>query len=263
LESDPKVVAEQRAREEASMPFDLTCGPLLRVKLLQVDASFYYFLFTIHHIISDGWSMQVLAKDIRLLYSAALNGQANPLTPLGIQYKDYAHWQQLQLSGKELDSHQSYWMDQLSGELPVLNLPIYQVRPAIQRLNGKNQHFSFSASTTKSLTQLGQQHNTTLFTVMISLLNTLLYKYTGQQDILIGTDSAGRSHVDLEEQVGYYLNLLILRSQFLATDSFVQLLGKVTHVVLDAHEHQLYSFELIVEQLRFKRDRSRLPLEFQ
>ncbi|MDN5217547.1 amino acid adenylation domain-containing protein, partial [Fulvivirgaceae bacterium BMA12] len=262
LRADPRAIdrAKQIAQREAETPFDLSTGPLLRAKLLQVDTEGYYLLLTVHHIIVDGWSMELLSNEIHILYRSYVSGEAVLLPPLRIQYKDYTYWQERQLSGERLKGHRQYWMDQLSGELPVLELPTDYPRPSLPSLRGKTLEFTFSAETTEGLRQLGQKHNATLFMTVVTLLSSLFYKYTGQRDLIIGTDSAGRLHKDLEDQVGYYLNLLALRIRFSSDTTFSDLLEQVRELVLEVYQHQLYPFDQLLEELQVSRQLGRSPL---
>jgi NRPS condensation-like uncharacterized protein len=244
----------------ASQPFDLSEGPLLRASLLQVDDSKWIFIYVMHHIISDGWSMDILLKELLLFYNSFLNGASNPLPELRIQYKDYAAWQQDQLSGVSLNNHKNYWLQQFEGELPVLELPADKKRPATKTYNGARVSRTIDADTLNALKSLSQEQNATLFMAMLAAVNTLLYRYTGQQDIITGTQIAGREHADLEDQIGMYLNTLPMRARFSATDNFIQLLENIRQVTLGAYEHQVYPFDELIDALNLQRDMSRNAL---
>ncbi len=256
--------AEERSKvhinEMALTPFDLRQGPLLRVELLKLGAQEHLFLFSNHHIISDEWSMQVLVRDVLVLYNAYSKGEANPLATLPIQYKDYAAWQVKELSGEKLESHRQYWLDQFSGELPVLELPSDRPRPPVQSYKGEQLYFKLSGDLSKQLNEFLSDQGSTLFMGLLSLIKTLLYRYTGQSDLIIGTPVAGRDHPDLEDQIGYYLNTLALRTRFSGEDNFLTLLEKVKTVALDGYVHQSYPFDYLIEDLQLGGDISRSPL---
>jgi amino acid adenylation domain-containing protein len=241
-------------------PFNLSEGPLLRAALFQLASDKWIFSYTMHHIISDAWSMNVLIRELLLLYNAFINDESNPLVPLRIQYKDYAAWQQEQLRGNALNVHQAYWLKQFEGELPVLEFPADKVRPATKTYNGAVITKQFNARLSKNLKALSGEQGGTLFMGLLSLVNTLLYRYTGQQDIIIGSSIASREHPELEDQIGFYVNTLPLRARFSGTDSYQQLFGNIKEVTLSAYEHQVYPFDELVDALNVKRDMSRNPL---
>jgi syringomycin synthetase protein SyrE len=240
--------------------FDLSIGPLLRVKLLTVARYRYVFLFTMHHIISDAVSMQVLFREVFLLYNSMKKGGGNPLKPLKIQYKDYTAWQNNRLKGEQLEKLKCYWFEQLSAPLPTLELPFDHPRPQVLTFNGAEFSFTVDELLTRQLKAIGEQHDATLFMVLLTALKGLLFRYSGQTDIVVGTVIAGREHADLYDQIGFYLNTLALRTRFNPEDSFAVLLKKVRHVCLEAYDHQLYSFDRLVGQLGIRRDVSRNPI---
>jgi len=245
---------------ECIKPFNLATGPLLRASLYQVENDKWIFTCTMHHIISDGWSMNVLIKELLLFYNAQTKGESNALSPLRIQYKDYAAWQQEQLSGEQLQSHKTYWLEQFTGELPVLEMPTDKPRPAVKTYNGSIIHKTINAQLSKELKALSQEQGATLFMGLLATVNTLLYRYTNQEDIIIGSPIAGREHADLEDQIGFYINTLALRTQFKGEDSYKELLEKVKQLTLKAYEHQIYPFDELVDQLQLNRDMSRSAL---
>ncbi|MET4143128.1 amino acid adenylation domain-containing protein, partial [Pedobacter sp. UYP1] len=240
--------------------FDLSAGPLLRADVYRLSSEQWVFSYVMHHIISDGWSMGVLLKELLLLYNSYVQGQASPLTPLRIQYKDYAAWQQAQLTGAGLNVHQQYWLDQFSGELPVLELPTDKVRPAMKTYNGSTISRMIGAEVTNGINALVHEQGSTLFMGLLAALNALLYSYTQQEDIIIGSPIAGREHSDLEDQLGFYVNTLALRTQFKGTNNYKELLSLVKQVTMDAYAHQLYPFDELIEELDLQRDISRSPL---
>ncbi|MDN5217538.1 amino acid adenylation domain-containing protein, partial [Fulvivirgaceae bacterium BMA12] len=262
LRDDPQAVehVKQISAQMAGTAFDLSTGPLLRVKLLQLSETSYVFAMSMHHIVSDEWSMQVLFKEVLLLYNADVSGESNPLRPLSIHYKDYAQWQMGQLSGDRLRSHHTYWMDQLSGELPLLELPTDYPRPSVKTYNGDNVSLVLDPGLSAKLKMMGDQEGVTLFMVLLSTVYVLLYRYTGQKDLIVGTPVAGREHLDLEDQIGFFVNILALRMQISGEESFKELLGKVKGVSLEGFAHQQYPFDKLVEELPLERDLSRSPL---
>ncbi|OON70557.1 non-ribosomal peptide synthetase [Hymenobacter sp. CRA2] len=260
LEAQPEQAARALVNRATNTAFDLRQGPLLRAQLLQVRPTRWVFACTLHHIISDAWSMQVLMQELLLLYNAKVRQEPSPLAPLRIQYKDYTAWQARQLSGAFLHEHQIYWQQQLAGELPVLALPTDMPRPTTRTYNGDVVHHLIEASLCEALRTLTQAHGGTLFMGLLAAANALLYRYTQQEDLIIGSPVAGREHVDLHNQIGFYVNTLALRTRLTDTDSFTDLLLKTKQTVLDATKHQVYPFERLVEDLQLPRDTSRNPL---
>jgi tyrocidine synthetase III len=244
-------------QEESNKPFDLASGPLIRFCLFRMEDKRWIFTYTMHHIISDGWSMSVLLDELFLLYNSTIKGEKNPLPALRIQYRDYVSWQQEQLSGSSFKRHREYWLKQFDGDLPLLNLAGSKTRPALKTYNGKTVKKEIDKKITKELKALTQKEGTTLFMNLLACVNVLLYKYSNQEDIIIGTSIAGREHADLENQIGYYLNTLALRTTFKDTNTFSELLQNVKNVTLEAYEHQIYPFDDLVEELSIVRDLSR------
>ncbi|SDO35592.1 amino acid adenylation domain-containing protein, partial [Pedobacter steynii] len=247
-------------REAFQHPFDLRTGPLLRACLYQLEDQRWIFTYVMHHIISDGWSMGILIKELLLFYNAQLNSVPLSIAPLNIQYKDYASWQQSQLSEGALSGHKSYWLEQFSGVLPILELTGDKVRPAVKTYHGGAVRVLLSVELSHALRLLAQEQGATVFIGLLAAVNGLLYRYTGQEDQVIGSPIAGREHADLEGQIGFYVNMLALRSRFSGKDSFRELLNQVKQVTLEAYEHQIYPFDELVEALELKRDMSRNPL---
>ncbi|AMP99732.1 Nonribosomal peptide synthetase [Pedobacter cryoconitis] len=256
--------AEDRAKELVSLDFsrnfDLEKGPLIRAGLYQISEQRWIFSFVMHHIISDGWSMGILIRELLQLYHSYLNGLGNPLVPLRIQYKDYAAWQQEQLNGTSLEGHRSYWLEQLSGELPVLDLEGDQKRKSVRSYAGGVANRTLSKDDAAGIKGLSQGENGTLFMGLLAALNTLLYKYTQQTEMIIGSPIAGREHADLEGQIGFYLNMLALRGRFKGEDSYLSLLRHFREVTLGAYEHQVYPFDELVGSLNIAHDQSRNAL---
>ena len=250
----------QATNSLAYYKFNLEEGPLLQVQLLHVQAAEYMLLFTTHHIISDEWSMQVFVKEVLSYYNAYINDESISLNPLRIQYKDYAAWQLSQLSGDAMNKHHQYWMKQFEGTLPVLNIPTDHPRPQLQTFNGDELFFEFPKDISLQFKELSKAQDFTLFMGLLAMLKTLLFHYSGQNDIIVGTPVAGRDHADLEDQIGYYLNTLAIRNKVDNQASYLSLAKQVKATTLTAFEHQLYPFNVLVENLNLVKDLSRSPL---
>ena len=240
--------------------FDLENGPLLRASLLQLDEEQYVFYFNMHHIISDGWSMNVLFKDVLAFYDAYVNNTVPNLPELRVQYKDYSVWQLAQLEEDSYQLHKAYWLDQFSGELPVLEFPTTKQRPLLKTNNGRSLGTYISKEDSLRLKEYSQAKGGTLFMGLIASLNVLFYRYTSQKEFIIGSPIAGRDHLDLEDQIGFYINTLALRSRVNGDVSFDALFESVKQNTLNAYEHQMYPFDRLVEDLELKRDISRSVL---
>ncbi|OON65264.1 hypothetical protein B0919_24465, partial [Hymenobacter sp. CRA2] len=256
-EAQPTAAAQSAVEGLFVQPFDLAQGPLLRASLYQVADDQWIFAYVLHHIIGDGWSMDILARELLHYYRAYCQQSTPTLAPLRIQYKDYAAWQQQQLTGPALQAHRTYWLNQLSGELPVLELPTDKPRPALKTYNSGVVHTTIDASLSQAFTNLVQAHGATAFMGLLAAVNVLLYRYTNEEDILLGSPVAGREHADLQDQLGMYINTLVLRSRFQGSNSFEELLAQAKQVTLEALEHQLYPFDELVNALQLKRDVSR------
>lgn len=257
---DQQKIVSSLIRKEYTTSFDLTAGGVIRGVLFRVEDHQWVFTCVMHHIISDGWSMRILIRELLLFYNAHHTKTPVSLRPLRIQYKDYASWQQEQISNKSLAVHRDYWLKQFEGDLPVLELPGDQIRPVIKSYNGNTINSKISAQAVTGLKLLLQEQGATLFMGLLAIVNTLLYRYTGQEDIIVGSPIAGREHIDLEDQIGFYVNTLALRSRFKGTDSYKELLAHVKQVTLEAYEHQAYPFDELLEALQLQRDMSRSAL---
>ncbi|MGE5343416.1 MAG: amino acid adenylation domain-containing protein [Candidatus Omnitrophota bacterium] len=253
-------IVESLKEKEMSTPFNLEKGPLLRSTLLHVEDHRYIFLYTLHHIISDGWSMDILQTEFMTLYQAYCSGQENPLPPLRIQYKDYTYWQMKQLAGENLKNHEDYWLNRFNGDLPVLELPLDYPRSELRSFAGEFILFSLSKEMTGHLKRMCNELGTTLFIILLAMVKVFLYRYTGQTDIIVGTPVAGRDHKDLENQIGFYVNMLALRNQLTKGQSFRDVLEMVKRSTLEAFEHQVYPFDRLVHELKAVKDLSRHPL---
>ncbi|OUL30717.1 hypothetical protein BV372_21625 [Nostoc sp. T09] len=260
--SEPNLQLEvQRlAIEEAQRPFNLEQGPLLRVMLLCLAEQEYTLVVTVHHIISDGWSFGVLARELMALYDSFSQGNPSPLPDLPIQYADFALWQQEWLQGELLKSKFAYWQRQLGGSLPVLQLPTDRPRPAVQSFQGARQPFALSSTLSEALKTFARQESATVFITVLAVFKTLLYRYTGQEDILVGSPIANRQRLELEGLMGFFVNTLVLRTDLSGNPTFRQLLARVREVTLEADAHQDVPFEKLVEALQPERELSRNPL---
>lgn len=257
---DQQTVIKDLAGKDATTHFDLANGPLLRVTLLQLEQNKHILLFNKHHIISDGWSMKVLVNEMFELYDAHLKNRPHRLTPLRIQYKDYAEWNKQQLTGDSLKKHKTYWLNQISKPLPVLEMPTDAVRPAFRTSNGGVESTMLNMALREQVYEYSKKQGVTPFMTFLAITKALLYKYTGQKDIIIGTPIAGREHEDLENQIGLFVNTIALRTKFEEAESFNELLAIVRTNTLDAYEHQIYPFDQLVEDLSLPRDLSRNPV---
>ncbi|NSL85714.1 amino acid adenylation domain-containing protein [Chitinophaga sp. Mgbs1] len=243
-----------------SQPFQLTQGPLLRACIGELSDTRHVFCLVMHHIISDGWSMDIIITELMLLYAAACHGSTADLPALPVQYRDYAAWQQRKISAPDFDAHRNYWTALFSGELPVLAFPADKPRPAVKTFNGGMVPLRIPAAVTTRLKTLLAATDSTLFTGLSAAVNLLLYRYTGQDDIITGTPVSGRSRTVLENQVGLYLNTLALRTRINGQEGFLQLLRHVRQLTLESFSHQDYPFDLLTEELQLQWDRSRNPL---
>ncbi|MDM9379463.1 amino acid adenylation domain-containing protein [Chlorogloeopsis sp. ULAP01] len=258
---------KQLVAELAKKPFNLAQGLLVRANLLCLSEAEQVLLVTMHHIITDGWSCDVFLRELSTLYAAFSTNQPSvrdttqrPLTELPIQYADFAIWQRDRIQGKFLETQLNYWKQQLQGELPILQLPTDRPRPNVTSFTGAKQYFHLSKSLTDALKQLSQQADATLFMSLLAAFNILLYYYTDQEDILIGSPIANRNRAELEGMLGLFVNTLILRNNLSGNPSFREFLHRVREVTLDAYAHQDLPFEMLVEKLQPERDLSRNPL---
>ncbi len=245
--------------QEFRQLFDLSHDMLLRVALIRASRDSYVTMLVMHHIITDGWSMSVFMRELATLYAAFSTGQPSPLPELPIQYADFAVWQRQRLQGRVLDAQLNYWIKQLSGVTP-LALPTDHVRPAIQSYCGASYTFTLPASLSQALVALSAQEGVTLFMTLLAAFQTLLYHYTKQTDIVVGTDFANRTHVETESLIGFFINLLALRTDLSGSPTFREVLRSVHKTVLDAYTHQDTPFEMIIEKLHLHNTVDRMPL---
>ena len=251
---------QRLATLEAQSAFDLAQGPLVRAKLLQLNTQEHVLLVTMHHSISDGWSIGILLREMASLYQAFNQNQASPLPDLTIQYADFATWQRQWLTGDILQKQLDYWKTQLGGDLPPLALPTDHPYPPAQTFQGARQSLNLSSKLSQALKTLSQQADVTLFMTLLAAYTTLLYRYSNQMDITIGTPIAGRNREKVEGVIGLFVNTLAMRIQFSEGMTFHQLLKYVREVALGAYAHQDLPFEKLVETLDITRDVSRNPI---
>ncbi|MBL7747970.1 MAG: amino acid adenylation domain-containing protein, partial [Chitinophagaceae bacterium] len=251
---------DKKIKGIAAVSYQLDQGPLFNIYIFQTGDDLFDLVLSIHHIISDEWSMQVLIKEIITLYNAYSNNEEVQLPVLPVQYRDYAAWQQDNLIEGEALPHKDYWLNKLGGELPLLQLPLDSVRPPVQTYNGSQLKILIGEIKSGELIALCEMQGATLFMGLTALVKTLLYRYTGQEDIVIGTPVAGREHPDLDGQIGFYVNTLALRSNIQGGKGFADLLHEVKATTLGALEHQLYPFDRLVDELNLSRDLSRSPV---
>jgi amino acid adenylation domain-containing protein/FkbM family methyltransferase len=244
----------------AQQSFDLSSEPLWCAKLLRLAQQEYRLLLTLHHIIADGWSIGVLIKELAALYEAFSGGKPSPLPELPVQYIDFAYWQQQWLQSECIQSQLAYWKQQLSGSLPVLNLPTDRPRSPVQTFKGAQAKLVLSETLTKALKKLSHQEGVTLFMTMLAAFKALLYRYTGQTDILVGSPIASRNRAEIEALIGFFVNVLVLRTNLDGEPSFRELLLRVKSTALGAYVHQDLPFEKLVEELQPERDLSYNPL---
>ncbi|MGA9771369.1 MAG: condensation domain-containing protein, partial [Blastocatellia bacterium] len=228
-ESEREQEAQRLASEEALWPFDLAAGPLVRASLLKIDERDHVFLLNMHHIISDGWSMGVFIRELVSLYEAFTEAKPSPLPELQIQYADFAHWQREWLQGEVLGEQISYWKRQLK-DMPALELPADRPRPDVEYFHGKQHAIHISRSLTESLKALSLREEATLFMTLLAAFKILLYRYTGQSDIAIGTAIANRNRAETEGLIGFFVNSLVLRTLLSDNPSFIHLLARVRDV---------------------------------
>ncbi|PMB00595.1 non-ribosomal peptide synthetase, partial [Fischerella thermalis CCMEE 5196] len=258
IEQDEEV--RHLALKEAQTPFNLATDVLLRVKILQLAKDENIVLFTMHHIISDGWSMEILVKELATLYTAFSSNKPSPLPELAIQYVDFAIWQRQWLQGEVLETQLDYWRQQLGGILPVLQLPTDYPRGRVQTFRGAIESFSLSPQLSQGIINLAKNAGVTPFITLLTAYKILLHRYTGQTDILVGTPVANRHRREIESLIGFFVNTLVLRSNLADNPSFQELLQQLKTTTWQAYDHQDIPFEKLVEVLQPERDLSFNPL---
>jgi len=245
---------------EPGRPFDLSQGPLMRATLVKCDEENHVVLFTIHHIVSDGLSMAVLIREVGTLYEAFVSGKPSPLPELPVQYVDFAYWQRQMLQGERLENLLAYWRKQLAGAPPTLDFPISRPRPEVQSFKGAALMRHLPDSLAAALKTFSRHEGVTLFMTMLAAFEVLLYKYTGQEDIVLGSPLANRNRVELENLIGLFHNTLVVRTDLSGNPTFRELLARVREVTLNAYAHQDLPLGKLVEELRPERNLSHNPL---
>ncbi|WP_420574977.1 non-ribosomal peptide synthetase [Kordia sp.] len=259
-EMGAEFLAKQYIVDDVKKPFDFINGPLLRAMLIRISETEYMFYYNMHHIICDGWSMNVISTDVMAYYTALMNNSDANLTPLKIQYKDYAAWQLDRKEDVSFEIPSRYWKEKLGGELPALTLPFEKPRPKMKTFGGKSIGVTFSKELTNDLQGFIKENGGSLFMLLVSGLQTLLHKYTGEKDVILGTPVSGRDHFLLENQIGFYLNLLVFRSQIDTKENYTEFYQRVKSDMITSFEHQSYPFDVLLEQLDLERNPGRNPI---
>ncbi|HEY7768547.1 amino acid adenylation domain-containing protein [Longimicrobium sp.] len=259
-EGDREAAVRRRAEEEAARPFDLAAGPLFRAALLRLGAEDHVLLLSMHHIVSDGWSMGVLFRELSALYEAHREGRESPLAELPVQYADYAVWQREQLEGEVLERQLAYWKDRLVGAPELLELPTDHPRPSVQTYRGATVPVQLSPELLARVQRLGRSEGTTLYMTLLSAFQVLLSKYAGSEDVVVGSPIAGRTRGEVEELIGFFVNTLVLRTHLGGDPSFRETLRRVREATLGAYAHQEVPFEKLVAELQPERSLSHSPL---
>jgi amino acid adenylation domain-containing protein len=254
-----ETAALQLINDAAQSPFDLAVGPLFKVTLLQLGETEHILLLNLHHIVADGWSVGLLIRELGTLYTAFVKNEESPLAALPLQYADFAEWQHQYLQGEVLATQLAYWRQQLNG-ITAIDLQTDKQRPAVPSYRGAKQSIALSPALSEALKSLSQQESATLFITLLAAFQTLLYRYTGQTDIAVGTPIANRNRSEIESLIGFFVNSLVLRADLSGNPTFQQLLHRVKNVAMTAYAHQDLPFEKLVEELHPDRELSRNPL---
>jgi hypothetical protein len=251
---------DRRLREESRRPFQLSEAPLLRCIVYRLAEDEHVALLVMHHIVSDGWSMAVMLRELAALYAAAVEGRPNPLPPLSLEYADFAAWEQKQDAAGAWDSDLEYWTRRLAGAPQVLDLPLDRPRPAVQDFDGATHPFTLPPDVSQQVMALARRMQATPFMVLLAAYNVLLSRYARQQDVCVGTAAAGRTRRELEDLIGFFVNTLVLRSDLAGDPTFEEFLQQVRETTLEAFSHQELPFVKLVESLPLDRDRSHAPV---
>jgi|GEM_PF-401820 len=264
LEIDASTWNEDQLRQKVQIahrhPFDITTEPIMRVRWFTCSEQDHIMLITIQHIAWDGWSRNLIVKELPQLYQAICSGVESSLPPLKYSYSDYVLWQRELLGSPKGERLWNYWQEKLAGELPVLNLPTDKPRPPIQTDNGGSYSFRLSQKLTEQLKQLAQQEEATLYMLLLAAFQVLLFRYTNQEEILVGSPTNGRSRAEFAPIIGYFVDSMVMRANLSGNPSFKEFLAQVNQTVLRGLAHQDYPFPLLVERLQPERDPSRSPL---
>ncbi|MGV3610691.1 MAG: amino acid adenylation domain-containing protein [Fluviicola sp.] len=244
-------------KEDGFKPFDLSNGPLFRICLIRKEDEQFVLYYNMHHIISDEWSMNILTKEIMGFYESLITKKEATLPELSIQYKDYAKWQIDQLDSEVFEAHKEYWKNRLSGNLPLLDLPTSKIRPKIKTYSGAQISTYVDRETTKQLKSFVKENGGTLFMGLLASLSALFQKYTGNSDIIMGTPISGREHADLSDQIGFYINTMVIRTEIHSEDSFEGLFKRTKEQTNADYQHQMYPFDQLLNNVDYQRDMAR------
>ena len=259
-EAEREAEALRIASEEGKKPFDLTRGPLLRVLLVQLSREKYLLVLAMHHIITDGWSISILFRELTHCYEAFTNGKDPQLPDLPLQYAEYAHWQREYLAGDVLAKQVAYWKNKLAGAQTMLDLPTDYPRPKEHGWRGATAELTFDSNVLSALKEFAQSEGATPFMVSMAVFQALLWRYTGQDSILVGTPTAARSQMEIENLIGFFVNTLVFRADFASDMTFRELVRQVRECALEAYAHQDVPFEKLVEELVPQRLMNTTPL---
>jgi amino acid adenylation domain-containing protein len=258
--SEREVEAGRLMKQYSRRPFVLSRDLMLRAHLLRLDEQEHILLLVVHHIASDGWSMGVLRSELHALYNGYYSGESPALPELPVQYADYARWQRERMAGETFRRNLAYWEERLSGCPSVLQLPTDRPRPAIQTFSGARESFDLGEELTVEMQRLARSQAVTSYMVLLAAFQALLYRYTAQQEILVGSPIAGRTHQEIESSIGFFVNTLVQRSDFSSGQTFVELLSEVRRTALESYEHQELPFEKLVDAIQPERSLSHSPL---
>ncbi len=259
-EKEAEVLAKNYVSEDARKQFDLEKGPLLRALLIQLSEDEFLFYYNMHHIICDGWSLNVLSQDVMRYYEASMLNKTEAFDPLKIQYKDYASWQINRMEQEDFAASKLFWNAKLEGELPKISLPSTLKRPKVKTFNGKSIGITFPRALTTDLHKFIKENGGSLYVVLVSALKTLMHKYSGEEDIILGAPVSGRNNVLLEDQIGFYLNLLILKSHVNPKENYKQFYSRIRSEMIASFEHQDYPFDMLLNEIDVERDPGRSPI---
>ena len=259
-EESKREQVREEMRRESRQPFDLGRGPVLRMKLLKLGEQEHVLLLTTHHIVSDGWSQGVFNREFAVLYEAYQEGRENPLKGLAVQYADFALWQRSWLEGGALDEGLKYWKEQLAGIPEQLELPTDRARPAVQTFAGGVWQERLGAEQVAGIKRVSRESQATLYMTLLAVFGVLLSRYSGQEDIVVGSPIANRQDAQLEEMIGFFVNSLVMRMRVKGEKSFRELLREVRGTALEAYQHQDVPFERVVEELSPERRLNTTPV---
>lgn len=254
--ADPIEAAKKKARENSALPFDLSKGPLIRCLLLKVEENKHVFVLTMHHIISDGWSLEVLVNEMSIVYKALIKNNPVSLKPLKIQYKDFAHYQNNKIAAED----EAYWLQKLAGDISLIKLSYDFPKSDLNESKGEQERILVEAEIVDALRDLARQHQTTLSNVVFAVFNILMSQLSGQKDILIGMTTANRNHPDIEDLIGFFVNSLVIRTDLTGDVAFGDLIEQVKQNTTEAFEHQDYPFDMLVEKISPQRFANQQPL---